>query len=124
VERGRPWPAIADGSIEALKAHPFPGKSRELKNIIERALIESEGQPIEIDHLHMAPRAMTSAASPATPDQPQALPVSLKQAELVAVQHAMAHTKGNISEAARLLGITRARLYRKLADGKDESPSR
>jgi len=101
-----------------LMAYPFPGNVRELKNIIERALIESGGEKIQPEHLHFVNR-LDETSSPAVMDMKMAaagqLPLNFEEAEALLIQRALAQTDGNISEAARLLGINRSRIYRKIA---------
>ena len=66
-EMGREAPDLSAQTRTALTAYAFPGNVRELKNIIERALIESRGGPIEPHHLHFMPGATpTPAAQPST----------------------------------------------------------
>ncbi len=48
----RQVPSVSREAQAVLMAHPFPGNVREMKNIIERALLESQGGPIEPMHLH------------------------------------------------------------------------
>jgi len=96
-----------------------------LKNIIERALIDSEGATIEPRHLHLLQRAIpaipavTAAAAPAAPKDRENrvadLPLNLAEAEELLIQRALQQTEGNIADAARLLGVHRTRIYRKLA---------
>ncbi len=118
-EMGRPPPDIAAETLAALQAYHFPGNIRELKNIIERALIESNGAPITPAHLALAqPQAhQPQRAARTTPAQnlPLNLPLNLEAAEELLIQRALSETAGNIAEAARLLGIHRTRIYRKLA---------
>jgi DNA-binding NtrC family response regulator len=118
AEMGRQPPALSRESLVALKAYDFPGNIRELKNIIERALIESGGDIIQPIHLHLLRRAV-AVASPETAaakkELPAALPLNLAAAEEVLIQRALEETNGNIAEAARLLGVHRTRIYRKLA---------
>ena len=45
-------PAFSGEALEALTAHPFPGNVRELRNLIERALLESDGGTIQPQHIH------------------------------------------------------------------------
>ena len=100
-------------ALEALMSYNFPGNVRELKNIIEGALIESGGSQIQPKHLHFI---YTSAG--ATPDSESAtleIPLNLEQAEVFVVKRALAQTNGNVAEAARLLGTNRMRIYRVLA---------
>jgi transcriptional regulator with PAS, ATPase and Fis domain len=56
---GRPVPAIADGAIEALKAHPFPGNIRELKNIIKPS-----GDPVQRHQAMVRRLVFSSGDSP------------------------------------------------------------
>ena len=111
-------PAIDPDAMEALQEHDFPGNVRELKNIIERALIESDGGRIRVGHLGLpTPNAPAPAQRPAA-DRREAvstLPLNLAEAEEQLIQRALHETGGNIADAARLLGVHRTRIYRKLA---------
>jgi DNA-binding NtrC family response regulator len=114
AEMGLHQPGITPDAIRVLSNHGFPGNIRELKNIIERALIDSEGQTIEPAHLNLG-------LSPRSPEQPGPqlpadLPLNIKDAERVLIKRALAETSGNIAEAARLLGIHRTKIYRRLAE--------
>ncbi|MBC8234819.1 sigma-54-dependent Fis family transcriptional regulator [bacterium] len=124
TEMGREKPALSSDALDALVAYPFPGNVRELKNIIERALIESGGEKIHLQHLHFVHR-LDDTSSPAIMDKKMAaaqeLPLNFEEAEMLLIQRALAQTDGNISEAARLLGINRSRIYRRLA--KENIPS-
>ena len=88
---------------------------RELKNIIERGLIESGGEVVASNHIHLG----TSVAAPISASaqiEPLDLPLNLEAAENLLIKRALAETAGNIAEAARLLGINRTRIYRKLGE--------
>ena len=52
-EMGQEAPALSEQVIEALRDYSFPGNVRELKNMVERALIESGGGEIRVEHLHL-----------------------------------------------------------------------
>ncbi len=111
-------PALSSEVVEVLKSYDFPGNVREFKNIIERALIESGGGIIQPQHLPSRGRPTLSSGattSAAKPDCIPALPLNLAQAEELLIQRALKETNGNIADAARLLGIHRTRIYRKLA---------
>ena len=125
AEMGRQPPALSGPALTVLQQYYFPGNVRELKNIIERALIDSEGATIEPRHLHLLQRAIpaipavTAAAAPAAPKDRENrvadLPLNLAEAEELLIQRALQQTEGNIADAARLLGVHRTRIYRKLA---------
>jgi DNA-binding NtrC family response regulator len=83
-------------------------------------LIESGGDIICPAHLHLrrpfAPPVRSTRAELAAP-----LPLNLADAEDQLIQRALQETGGNIAEAARLLGVHRTRIYRKLA--QEEAPA-
>jgi len=110
--------AIQQSALDILAAYPFPGNVRELKNIIERALIESGGKPVEPRHLHLLEPPAAPAPSPGAAPRFTDLPLSVEAAEEALIRRALSQTNGNIAEAARLLGINRTRIYRKLASSR------
>jgi DNA-binding NtrC family response regulator len=118
VEMGLREVDIDKTALDILTVYPYPGNVRELKNIIERALIESGGKRVEPRHLHLlkAPSAPPSSAGPVP--RYSDLPLSVEAAEEELIQRALSQTRGNIAEAARLLGINRTRIYRKLASSR------
>ena len=86
---------------------------------MERALIESDGEEILPHHLHFfkeAPAAANATVAGATPGFDTDIPLNLDQAERWLIRRALARAGGNISEAARLLGTHRNRIYRALAE--------
>ena len=114
TEMGLQQATISEDALGRLSNHPFPGNIRELKNVIERALIESEGQTIEPAHLHLKLTSKSSAQM--SEDVAAGLPLNIKDAELALIKRALAETDGNIVEAAQLLGIHRTKIYRRLAE--------
>jgi DNA-binding NtrC family response regulator len=104
---------LSDAALQALQSYPFPGNIRELKSVIERALVASGGN-IEPEHLHLTAPVGTPGASK-TAINYEDLPLNIEKAELALIHRAIGQTAGNMSEAARLLGINRVTLYRKLA---------
>jgi DNA-binding NtrC family response regulator len=115
-EMGMPRPELTGAALAQLTGYAFPGNVRELKNIIERALIESRGRAIEPVHLRLppAPRRTAQAAVPIASEHRAApLPLNLEAAEQALIQRALQETDGNVAEAARLLGVNRSRIYRR-----------
>jgi len=119
-EMGFPCPELGPKILASLKKYNFPGNVRELRNMIERGLIESEGRKITLDHLHFL--EIPSLASNKDrghasnhDNKTTALPLNLEETEGLLIKRAMETTSGNISAAARLLGINRTKLYRKLS---------
>jgi len=119
-EMGFPCPALDDTALAVLVAYDFPGNIRELRNIIERALIESHGSTIRAGHIHCGSLSagvrQTNKNESAEKTAPlDCIPVNLKDAEAAVIRRALASTGGNISEAARMLGVNRPKLYRMMA---------
>ncbi|MBT3602469.1 MAG: sigma-54-dependent Fis family transcriptional regulator [Candidatus Latescibacteria bacterium] len=111
-EMGVDAPVLSDGALAELADYAYPGNIRELKNIIERALIESRGRDIEPHHLRLS-ATPGQADTPALEFlMPEGLPLKYLEAELAIVKRAVAHAGGNVSGAARLLEIDRAKVYR------------
>ena len=119
-EMGRKAPSISAGAAAVLMTHPFSGNVRELKNLIEGALLESGGNEICPEHLRFvslgATPAIPAASPAATASSCTDLPLNLDQAERLLIQRAVAQAGGNVSKAAELLGVNRARIYRTMAE--------
>ena len=108
-------PRLSSEALEALMNYHFPGNVRELKNIIERALIESGGAEIQPEHLLFIQSLASPQAAPNLAEAgPLEIPLNMKEGEIFLIKRALKKANGNVSEAARLLGVTRATIYRKL----------
>lgn len=107
-------PRLAPEALAALRRHRWPGNLRELKTMLRTALaLAGDADTIGLDHLPDALVRGNDAAPPALPDS--ALPgASLQAQELEAMRRAVDAASGNLSAAARALGISRNTLYRKL----------
>ena len=98
--------------LDRLQQHEWKGNIRELKNIIERAVILSDGPLLTVDNL---PSEFQMASVRATG------PLSafdLASVEKLHIQRVLNHTRGNKTEAARLLNIGLTTLYRKIEEYK------
>jgi transcriptional regulator with PAS, ATPase and Fis domain len=91
-------------AVEALRGHDWPGNVRELRNVIERALIVSEGPVIDAEHLSLRARK----------EVPLSSVTDLDTLEKKAVERAMRDADGNKVRAAKQLGISRMQLYTRL----------
>ena len=101
--------AFTEEARAALRDYHWPGNVRELKHTVERAVILSEADRIGPDDLRF------SAPSPeASSDDAPLETLDLDQLEQAAVRQALSKHGGNVSEAARELGISRRALYRRI----------
>ena len=127
AEMGREPPPLSGEVLASLQVYSYPGNVRELKNIIERALIEGAGEQIRPHHLHFLPPAGSSAPATSTASPPLELPLDLDQAieeaERRVVNQALELSAGNVSAATRLLGTNRNRMYRILGQDKPPAPT-
>lgn len=108
-QHNRPELKLSAAARDRLLAYPWPGNVRQLRNVIDSAVVLAEGQEIEPHDLGLRDARL---------QLPETL--DLGQWERKLIQAALERTGRNIPEAAKLLGIGRATLYRKL----DEFPSR
>ena len=123
-EMGRDEPDVEAEALARLQDYAFPGNVRELKNIVERALIESRGGAIGVQHLHFLPEEGTGAAeSKGGVELPMDIDEASTRAELWVVKQALGRTDGNLTAAARLLGSNRNRVYRILAQEEGLGPA-
>lgn len=122
TEMGMAAPALTKEALAMLQGYPFPGNVRELKNVMERALIMSGGKPLRREHLQLIGGTVTAAPMPATRtivSPGSEIPLNLEAAEHALIQRALEQTNGNVAEAARLLGVNRSRIYRRFPDSAD-----
>ena len=96
---------FAPDAMEALLKHPWPGNVRELDHTIERAVLMAEATVVRARDLGLD-AGVDGAASL---DQ-----MSLEEVERVLIQKALGRVAGNVSEAAKALGLSRSALYRRI----------
>ncbi len=112
---GKPVEDFSPAAIDALQRYGWPGNVRELQNEIERAVILAEGPVLELEEL----RSRVASATPAAgaTDAHSTLAERFTQldvTERTLVESALGQAQGNVSEAARLLGISRIMLRRRI----------
>lgn len=129
---------LSERALQALEGHQWPGNVRELENLIERGVIlASQGGWIETEHLfpnapdggHVALTASGALDSPGERAQQRlceqvlASGLTLEQLEQRLLDLAVAGAKGNLSGAARALGLTRPQLAYRLKRGRGDGPA-
>jgi two-component system response regulator AtoC len=102
---------IADDAIDALGRQPWPGNVRELENVIERALVLSEGPAIDLEFLTTVMNVRPGASQ--SDDQELSIKKATRSLEQELIRRALGVTQGNRTNAAKLLEIShRALLYK------------
>lgn len=105
AEHGRAPRPLAAAALQALQAYDWPGNVRDLRQACERAVILAPGPQFEPGDFQLQALAATPASAPG---------LTLAERERAALDEALREAQGNISEAARRLGVSRAALYRRL----------
>jgi DNA-binding NtrC family response regulator len=132
---------FGERALQALRRHDWPGNVRELENLVERGVIlASQGGMVELEHLFPnQPEVVQTGLDehgnltrlPSEKDNELSARIldsgsSLEEVEARVLDHAVTRAKGNLSEAARLLGLTRPQLAyrqkRRNASGADAAP--
>ena len=102
---------ISSEALQRLTRYPWPGNIRELKSVIEYAVLQCEGDTIQPRHF---PPELLESPGTALPASETTTNTSVKNRERIV--GALKETKGNRARAAQLLGISRATFYRWLDD--------
>jgi DNA-binding NtrC family response regulator len=104
---GKERAGFSDEAVQALRGYDWPGNVRELDHAIERAVLLARLPTLQAEDLALA-APVARGAGPAAPGQ------SLEALEREAIRQALARHDGNVSLAARALGLSRSALYRRL----------
>ncbi len=119
---GKKPPALSDQGLKKLLSYPWKGNIRELKNVLERAMILCTTNIITPDHLILNPYQKNSLDTLPMDDLiPIMLGDGLEALENRCITYAMDQAKTNVSKAARVLGISRATLRYRLEKMESET---
>ena len=91
--------------MESLLRHPWPGNVRELDHTVERAVLMAQVE--EITEADLGLRAAGDESAPLDA-------MNLEETERALIRKALGQCEGNVSEAAKVLGLSRSALYRRL----------
>jgi len=104
---------FSEDGIDALRRYPWPGNVRELENCIERAAVLCKGEQItahdlqldipDVDSIHAQPNGKKNGRK-------------LKEFERTLVQKTLQESNGNVSQAARVLGVSRRWLHYRIKE--------
>ncbi|MBJ6119445.1 sigma-54-dependent Fis family transcriptional regulator [Pontibacter sp. BT310] len=113
LKNHKPVPELAPATLQKLNQHSWPGNVRELQHAVERAIILAENnvlqpQDFTFSAMELAPVTQTIASFAAETNMP------LSEIERETIRRVIEKNKGNISKAAKELGLTRTALYRRL----------
>jgi len=107
ADLGRGELRLDENSIQALQAYSWPGNIRELRNVIERAVLLSDQKTITINDLHFD--GHTQVGSPFLDSR-----LTLLELEKQHIERVLQEERGRVEKAAKRLGIPRSSLYQKI----------
>jgi DNA-binding NtrC family response regulator len=111
---GKCFTGISESALGLLRAHQWVGNIRELRNVIERATLLADDEVLRAEHLPEEWR--TGARASGEWESAVHSPVTLREVEARHIARVLLQTKRQISEAARLLGVHRNTLARKIRE--------
>jgi DNA-binding NtrC family response regulator len=115
VDLGRLHLTLSDPAMKTLTEYSWPGNIRELKNVVERAVLLATGETVRPKDLHLE----FEEGMPASGNEAH---LTLKEVQRLHIQRALTAEHGNVVRAAARLGMTRSTLYNKIkALGIDHS---
>jgi DNA-binding NtrC family response regulator len=109
----KPIKGMSGAVAERLAAYSWPGNVRELRNCIERAVALTEFEELTVDDLPERIRGFRSSHVVVVGDDPSEL-IPLEEVERMYILRVLENVQGNKTVAAKILGLDRATLYRKL----------
>ncbi len=118
-ENNLPPLAIEPGAMRHLQAYAWPGNVRELRNFVENAVVLRRGQ--RVTEFDLEPRFRGEAPPPGSKPPlpgsvaPMVNPLSVEENEKRLLREALLKARGNRTKAAKLMGLSRRTLHRKLA---------
>lgn len=108
----RPELSVSKSAMKWLQQLPLPGNIRQLKNLVERSILISKRNVLEVDdfklQLELSPQNKSNAQWPGVGT------ITLEEMEIEMIKRAMIFHKNRVSKAATALGLTRSALYRRL----------
>lgn len=102
---GRPGLQLSGAALQKLLSYQWPGNIRQLRNVIDSAVVMAEGDAIEVEDMGLRDTGGGELES-----------LRIDHWEHKLIQEALSRTRGNVPEAAKLVGLGRATLYRKIEE--------
>jgi DNA-binding NtrC family response regulator len=107
IEMGFPGVRLKGDAEKALASYTWPGNIRELRNVLERAVLLGDRETVKAEDVG-------DVISPRSPGRPPTARLSLEQAERAHIEAVLREEDGDVRRAAALLGLSRSALYQKL----------
>lgn len=105
AQHGRPELKLSEAARKRLREYPWPGNVRQLRNVVDSAVVMADDPSIEVNDLGLRDAGVEELET-----------LRIDQWEQRLIRKALQKTGGSIPQAAKLLGISRATAYRKITD--------
>ena len=105
VQHGRSGLKLDDTARERLLDYPWPGNVRQLRNVIDSAVVMADDPAIELDDLGLRDTGLSRLDT-----------LRIDEWEKRLIKKALLRSSGSVPEAAKLLGVSRATAYRKITE--------
>jgi transcriptional regulator with PAS, ATPase and Fis domain len=120
ADQQKPLKTLSSAALSVLRAHEWRGNVRELKNAIDRAVVVCDGPEVLPEHISLQRRTLITGGGQPQTDAIGEIRIprgglTMDQVEREAIRITLHAAGGNQSRTARMLGISRATLLRKLA---------
>ena len=107
TEQGRPVVELSDAALATLVSYAWPGNVREMRNVLDRALLLSDSDTLQLRDLHFQGVALE-------PLEDDELGMTLMEVERRHIERVLDHFEGRVVDAARSLGVPRSTLYQRV----------
>ena len=107
AEMGRPDLSLSPAAMDALRAYAWPGNTREMRNVLERAAILSRTPVLSAEDLRFT-------GAPDAPETFDSVDLTLEEVERRHVERVLAEEGGHVERAARRLAVPRSSLYERI----------
>jgi DNA-binding NtrC family response regulator len=111
---GNPVPTFSPDAMSALLEHSWPGNVRELEHVVERALLLGQASVVALEDLALRPVRSEGRVPERGQAENHFEQMTLDEVERHLIQRALTRSEGQVSDAARALGLSRSALYRRL----------
>jgi two-component system response regulator HydG len=119
-KNGKTLRGFTDAAMEKLENYAWPGNIRELEHAVERAVVLTRGDVVDLGDL---PEAVRKGPIGAASQIVIPIGTPMEEIERRVIHETLRHTKGDKNLAARMLGIAARTIYRKLAQEEGEKPA-
>jgi transcriptional regulator of acetoin/glycerol metabolism len=106
--------SLSEAAIAALGAYAWPGNLRELRNVLERALLLARGPSVEPGDLRFLTVPAAAAPSPGPGSGDDSSRLTLEELARWHIERVLREEKGHVELAARRLGVPRSSLYKRI----------